>query len=204
MGVETMLARSAISSGCVGSRGSTWDTQCVSPSIIQQRHRHRSRLGSRSLPRCTLHAVRTFDEHRLQRLQHPRELLRHALVHAPVEVDTDVDPGRLDLLHARDRVLEQRRGVDPVHALRAVHLHGGEALRTARRGAVRDVRGLVAPDPAVHLHAVAHLPAEELPDRHAEPLALDVPQRDVKSGEGGLGSSGRRFVSQLSESIVES
>ena len=80
--------------------------------------------------------------------------------------------------------------------------YGGEALRTARRGAVRDVRGLVAPDPAVHLHAVAHLPAEELPDRHAEPLAFDVPQRDVESGEGGLGGfvSGG-FVGQLGRSM---
>ncbi len=115
----------------------------------------------------------------MQRLQHSRKLLRHALVHPSMEVDGDIDPSRLGFLYSGDRILKQRRGVDPVEAFRSIHLHGSEALCTARSCSVRHVVGFVASDPAVDLDAVAHLPPEELPDGYAEPLPFDVPEGDV-------------------------
>src|SRR5690606_10776879 len=59
-----------------------------------------------------------------------------------------------------------------VEALRAIGLHLGD-----------DVGGPVAADPAVGLDPVAHQAAEQLVDRHAQGLALNVPQRLVDAGD---------------------
>lgn len=145
---------------------------------------------------------RLLDEERLQRLEELRELARHALVQAPVEVDADVEPERAHAAHARERVGEHVRGREPVDGAcgarsaegaegreertGGVHLDGGEALRLARRGAVEHGLRVVAADPGVHLHALAHAAAEQLPHGHAERPALDVPQCDVQAGQGRL------------------
>ena len=50
----------------------------------------------------------TFDEQRLVRLEHPRELPRHALVQTPVEVDTDVEPERAHIAQALHRSIQHR------------------------------------------------------------------------------------------------
>ena len=86
---------------------------------------------------------------------------------------------------ALDRVVETRRAIEPAEILGAVHLDRPEALRLARRGGFRDIGGAIAADPRIDVDAFAHLPAQQLPHRHAEPLALDVPQRLIDAGDSG-------------------
>ena len=42
-----------------------------------------------------------------------------------------------------------------------------------------------AAEMGIDAHPVAHLAAEQLPDRHAQRLALDVPQRVLDARHGG-------------------
>ena len=77
-----------------------------------------------------------------------------------------------------------RAVVDQPHFLAAVHLEGVEAVRLQACDAGDDVGRAVAADPAIDLHAVAHQAAEQFVHRHAQGLALDVPQRLVDAGDG--------------------
>ena len=76
----------------------------------------------------------------------------------------------------------------------SVHLHGSEALLFAAFCTFDDRTRSVASDPAVDLEAIAHLPAQQLPDGHAQSLALDVPQSDVESGCCRLGWRSTTYV----------
>src|SRR5690606_19881118 len=85
-----------------------------------------------------------------------------------------------DLGHRR---VDRARAVDQPELLGAVELEGVEALRAMRLHLRDDVGRAVAADPAVGLHPLAHQAAEQLVDRHAQGLALDVPQRLVDAGD---------------------
>lgn len=67
-----------------------------------------------------------------------------------------------------------------------IHLHRGEPLRLAPLCRRKQPREVVAADPPVHAHAVAHRAAEQRVHGHAERLSLDVPQRDVEPRERAL------------------
>lgn len=70
-----------------------------------------------------------LDEERIVRLQRFRQLLRHRLVQAAVEVEPGVEAERLHRLQPFHARLEHLRGVQPVHVFRGVHLDRPEALR---------------------------------------------------------------------------
>ena len=65
----------------------------------------------------------------------------------------------------------------------AIHLEGVEAQRLALADLLDDVGRAIAADPAIGLHPVAHQAAQQLVHRHAQGLALDVPQRLVDAGD---------------------
>src|SRR5690606_36453941 len=75
------------------------------------------------------------------------------------------------------------RTVDQLHLLGAVELEGVEAELAVAADLLDQVGRTVAADPAVGLHPVTHAAAEKLVHRHAQGLALDVPQRLVDAGD---------------------
>ncbi len=160
---------------------------------------------------------RTFDEQRLVRLEQARELPRHALAQSPVEVNTDVEPERAHIAQALYRAVQYCWRIDPRHRICVpissspsrhqhsprpartgrVHLHRGEPLHLAPLCRRKQPREVVAADPPVHAHAVAHRAPEQCMHGHAERLALDVPQRDVEPGERALQPRDMRSGSAL-------
>ena len=76
------------------------------------------------------------------------------------------------------------RAVQHAQFFGAVHLEGVDAGFAQLADGGDDITRTVAADPAVHLHLVAHPPAQQVVDRHAEGLALDVPQGLVDAGDG--------------------
>ncbi len=128
-----------------------------------------------------------LDEQRAVRLQRPDQHLGHRRRHAAVEIQPELDrvaESRADLRYARHRGIHGARAVDDAHLLAAVELEMVEAAGLQRLHAGDHVGGAVAADPAVGAHAVAHQAAEQLVHRHAQHLALDVPQRLVDAGDG--------------------
>ncbi len=74
-------------------------------------------------------------------------------------------------------------GVDELHLLGRVHLDRGEPARHRFLRRARGVRRAVAANPRVHPDPVAHLAAEQRMHRHAQRLAVDIPQRLVDPGQ---------------------
>jgi hypothetical protein len=126
---------------------------------------------------------RLLEEQRGVRLERAGEPLGHRAVHAAVEVDGHVEPGGARRRQAVGRLLDPRLGVEVVQLGGGVHLHGGQAGGGGLLGRGGDVPRPVAPDPAVHAHPIPGPAAEQLPGRHAERAALDVPQRLLDPGD---------------------
>ncbi len=115
---------------------------------------------------------------------------------AAVEVDHDLDVGAdrraQRLHHAGDLVDLGQRGVE----MRVGDEHGLEGAIAAldhlarpldqRGGVDRLVDGphVAEAEVGIDAHPVAHLAAEQTPDRHAEMLAEDVPERDLDARDG--------------------
>jgi hypothetical protein len=60
------------------------------------------------------------------------------------------------------------------------------AVKATAHRLFRGTRGVgrtVAADPRIHANLVAHLTAQQIADRHAKGLALDVPQRLIDAGQ---------------------
>lgn len=129
---------------------------------------------------------RLFDEQRLERLEFAQQRLGHRRADAAVEVDAEVDgvaEGFADFGHLDHRSVDRARAVDQLHFFGAVELEGVETQRAVVGDLLDDRARAVAADPAIGLHAVAHQPAQQLVYRHAQRLALDVPQRLVDTGD---------------------
>lgn len=91
-----------------------------------------ARLRSQRLDAArVLGQQRLLDEQRSVRLERPRELLGHGLVHAAVEVDAGVHAEGSHRLDALDAAGHGGRRVEPAQVLGRVHLHCREALRFA-------------------------------------------------------------------------
>jgi hypothetical protein len=103
-----------------------------------------------------------------------------------VEVDAEAYPRAELVVHLGelgDRGVDGARRVEHRELFGAVHLEGVEAAFHEALHVLDDGRWPIPADPAVDLDAVAHLAAEQLVDRHAERLALDVPERLVDAGD---------------------
>src|SRR5690606_6742528 len=125
---------------------------------------------------------RLFDEHRLVRLARLDEHLRGLRLDRPMAVDADVDIGPARLAQLRETlggrfyprgILDDARRL----LLRQAGLERAEALRVTRAELIGSPRMRVDP------HAPSRRTAEELVDRDAERLALDVPERLLNATE---------------------
>ena len=128
-----------------------------------------------------------LNEKRTIRLQLFDEHLGHRRRNAAVKIEPELDriaESRANLRHLRHRRIHCAGGVDDAHLLAAVELEVVEAAGLQRLHAGNHIRRTVAADPAVGAHLVAHETAEQLVHRHAQHLALDVPQRLVDTGDG--------------------
>ena len=85
----------------------------------------------------------------------------------------DVGQGQVDFLE----------GVEELQLFGAVHFHRSETTADRFFRSARGVRRTVAADPRIHTNLVAHLATEQIADRHAQGLALDVPQRLIDTGQ---------------------
>lgn len=65
--------------------------------------------------------------------------------------------------------------VSSEHSRTYIHLDPSEALRLPGLGLLKYIRGPITPNPAVDWARLPDLPAEQLPHRHTEHLALDIP-----------------------------
>jgi hypothetical protein len=146
----------------------------------RRRHQPRERVA-------VLRHERLLDEQRRQRLELGEETAGHRRGHAAVEVEGDVavvaqrvpdacDPGD-GRGHLRLR-LEEAEGPG------GVHLDRREPRLHLRERVLGRLHGIVAADPSVDPHAVAHVPAEQRVHRDAAGLAGDVPQRLVDPRDG--------------------
>ncbi len=127
-----------------------------------------------------------LDEHEPVGLQFLDEHLGHGPVDAAVEVHADAHVRAHGLAHGGHVLQAALHLVERVHELhffRSVHLHRGEAPAHRVAGLARGLGRPVATDPAVDADAVAHAAAQQLGHRHAQGLALDVPQRLVDAGQ---------------------
>jgi len=97
-----------------------------------------------------------------------------------MEVETDIDPGRLRRLHPTDNLVEQPRSSEPVELRRRVHLDRRKALLLARLGGLADLVGAITANPRIGADAVAHAAAHHFPCRETVAVALEVPQRLVE------------------------
>jgi hypothetical protein len=75
-------------------------------------------------------------------------------------------------------------GVEELQLFGAVHLHRSETALHCFFCGTGGVGRTVATDPRVDADLVAHLAAEQVADRHAQMLALDIPQGLVDPGQG--------------------
>ncbi len=120
-------------------------------------------------------------------------------VEAAVGVDVQLDVGAHGLAHGRDAAhvlgddfVERARFVAARERMVADrHLQALEALRHPQLGGGRELVALeeAEAEGGVHRHLGARA-AEQAPQRLAERLGLDVPQRDVERGDGVAGIAG--------------
>ena len=68
----------------------------------------------------------------------------------------------------------------------AIHLDRGEALLLTIPRTIKYIRWLVPADPSIDPHPIAHFASEKLPDRNAQHLAFDIPERDIKARQRRL------------------
>src|SRR5674476_174973 len=70
------------------------------------------------------------------------------------------------------------------HRSGRIHLHGGQSDVELRLDRLGNPAWIIAADPSVHPDPVSDRTSEQLMDRDAQRLALDVPQRLVYAGHG--------------------
>ncbi|BAE54861.1 unnamed protein product [Aspergillus oryzae RIB40] len=146
---------------------------------------------TRHLVRQLLDALRVFREQRffkekwLVRFKRLGQLLRHGLVQTAMEVQRSIQTQRLDSLQTLDARIQRSWGIQPVHVLRGVHLDRFESLCQACFAGCFDVVGSVTADPCVDGELIADLSPDELVNWDAEFAALEIPQGDVDTGDGG-------------------
>ena len=86
--------------------------------------------------------------------------------------------------HIRQHRIDLGVAVDELQLLAGIHLHRTETPRHRVSRRVGGIRRTIATNPGIHTDALAHPATEQLADRHAERLALDVPQRLIDAGNG--------------------
>ena len=69
-----------------------------------------------------------------------------------------------------------------VQAGDSAHFDRPQPVSLAAQGTSRNLFGTVAVDASVDLHAIPHFPAQQLVNRRAVVLALDIPQRLIDAG----------------------
>lgn len=67
-----------------------------------------------------------------------------------------------------------------------IHLYSSEALLSASLRSLIHIARLIPADPPIDFDTIAHFATEQLPDRHAELLAFDVPQCNIQTRQCGL------------------
>ncbi len=119
---------------------------------------------------------------------------RRSLRHGQAVVVVDAQDGlRADSFahpgHTLGGADQRAPGFEAARLVRmALHARQADAGPAGLQAALRefhDAADLVGADGRKGVNEVAVLAAEQLPDRHAERLALDVVQRDVDCGDGG-------------------
>ena len=128
-----------------------------------------------------------LNEHGVELLQLFGDQFCHGFVHPSVEVDGDAEVPAAAFSHAGN-TLQQRIhlgvAVQKLQLVGAVHFDGGEALLFLFQCSAAHIGGAVAAHPAVHPHLIAAAAAHQLPDRHIEVFALDIPQGLIDAGDG--------------------
>lgn len=102
----------------------------VPPAVqsLAQRDGHARLRGQGRNARQVLRQERLLDEQGPVGLQEADQLLRHGLMHAPVEVDAHVHAQGLNGLDTLDARVEGGGRVEPAHVLGGVHLDTAKAL----------------------------------------------------------------------------
>lgn len=62
-----------------------------------------------------------------------------------------------------------------------IHLYGSEALLSASLRSLIHIARLIPADPPIDFDTIAHFATKQLPDRHAELLAFDVPECNIQT-----------------------
>ncbi|MNV12343.1 hypothetical protein D3C71_1029410 [compost metagenome] len=130
---------------------------------------------------------RLFDEHQFVRIKLLHQHLGHRLVHPAMEVHADADIRADRVTHGGDvgqGQVDFFEGVEELQLFGAVHFHCGETTADRFFRCPRGVCRTVATDPRIHADLVPHLTTQQIADRNAQRLALDVPQRLVDTGQG--------------------
>src|SRR5665647_2812633 len=151
------------------------------------RDRDRRRLREPGEQVRVLRDDRLLDEEWVEWLQQGRDPPRVGQCEASVEVNSHI-PVRPEHLASRRDSLED--GVDLAnrtersHRSGRIHLHGGQSDVELRLDRLGNPAWIIAADPSVHPDPVSDRTSEQLMDRDAQRLALDVPQRLVYAGHG--------------------
>ena len=199
IGVPTSCARSAVSCGCPGSNGSEYQDATISttprirsyptrplgtrrcnvPSMNSGWCGSSTRASCRAMPLCRRPWKSTPTSSPSARTSRRRCTAPSSTVGESIHATASRHSS------AAGSSLRQHR---PPRTGR-VHLHRSEPLRLAPLCRRKQPREIVAADPPVHAHTVAHRAAEQRMHRNAECLSFDVPQRDVEPGERALPTS---------------
>jgi len=160
----------------------------VNPFARRNRYRHASAQGGERF--VQFRKERLLEPKDLERLQGFRNPQRAFHVEPPVALDHQIDRIAHGLAHRRhatnrfgqfatgDIAIETAEGV-PLQSLPAA----GDGLAGFRGELIRRFRRH-EPGVGVASHSVAALPAQQLPHRLAQQLALDVPAGHLQTGQG--------------------
>ena len=129
---------------------------------------------------------RFLNKHQMIRLQQVNQLFGHRLMDPSVKIHSDSHTGyrflnRRHPFHCRVQFVI---GVDPPQLVCSVHLDGLVSLCRRFLCRLSGVPRMIAADPAVNLYAVPAFPAEQIINRYAQGLSLDVPHCLLNAGNG--------------------
>ena len=128
-----------------------------------------------------------LNEHGVELFQLFGHDLCHGLVHPAVKINGNAKVLAAALAHAGyalQQGINLGVAVQKLQLVGAVHLDGGEALLFLFQCSAAHIGGAVAAYPAIHPHLIAAAAAHQLPDRHIEVFALDIPQGLIDAGDG--------------------
>ena len=130
---------------------------------------------------------RLLDERQAIGPQGIHQGLCHGLVHAAMEVHGNVHLVANRLAHGCDaggRLIHASNGIHIVRRAHGAELDQSVALPLGQQRVLSQGLFVRAADAAVDLDPLLHGAAQQLVHRHAEHLALDVPQRLIDAGNG--------------------